>query len=127
MSTALFYLCDQCGRPCCNDSETSPSVALCYVCNLSFDFAPWSYMEVIGMIGLEGMYQIATAVTHRALALMPDRAAWCKLAGWQALQPAQYILALQAGVVFSTEEMLQAAQHQAREMAIQAQLRQRRN
>jgi hypothetical protein len=63
--------------------------------------APWSYQELIGAIGLEGAYQLHLPhMLKQGIALL-GREKWAKAPAPCWLQPAQFILALQAGVQFS--------------------------
>lgn len=112
MSTTLAYVCPDCDRPCVPHGEVARGLVKCPLCGCRFPFAPWSYQEVLGAIALEALYNRCLHNFRAQRLIAPGREDWLKAPAWEALQPSMTVRALQAGVVFSTQDCIDAMQKQ---------------
>lgn len=109
MATTLAYACDFCGKPCQQDIIDTPERVYCMGCEVGWKFAPWSYCELIGAIGLEA----AHTIDNRALTMqrkpIVSKSQWARMLRMQLIDQGQFIIMLQQGVRTTAEVGLAAS------------------
>lgn len=113
MSTTPAYLCPVHETACCALFPREPEHVWCHQCAHGYTWAAWSYQEVTGAICLEMMYQKYVAAVRQQLQLAVDRENWIKIPMMEFLEPSMVVLALQAGVLFSSDRVMGQLQRQA--------------
>lgn len=108
MAITLAYVCDKCGRRTTPNPRHGPQFQVCVCCNIEYVFAPWSYGEVIGAVGLAGQYQFYRRECIRLGAPMLDERGWLQLPVLVWAEPAMLIRAAQQGVSFIPPAAAQA-------------------
>lgn len=99
MAIVLALQCDRCGRVCSWQNGVAAWRVWCPHCERYLDFAPWSYQQLIGWIGLEAAYQLDKLALIAQNHTIVTREQWAILTRVLVFTHGQLIQLLQAGIV----------------------------